>query len=139
MWLAKDQSDSPQPYQQLAAVLHQMGADDDADNVLYTRRDNYDRHADRADWWTRGSLVFLKYTIGYGIGTGYFRVLWWVALFMFIGTFVLWSGRNAQSTERTGRRKVEHSPLNDQAAGHNQTGLGGCAWQRLDEILLSLS
>ena len=34
-------------------------------------------------------MTLLKYTIGYGLGTGYFRVLWWYGILTLIGFIVL--------------------------------------------------
>ena len=33
-------------------------------------------------------MTCLKYTIGYGLGNRYFRILWWIGAFTILGTIV---------------------------------------------------
>jgi hypothetical protein len=91
-WLAKSAGDrySPQPYVQLAAVLRQMGHPEEASDVLYAEREQARRRAWKdghyANW---AGQTLLKFTIGYGYGTGYFRTLWWVGGLVALGIFIL--------------------------------------------------
>lgn len=88
-WLNRDRRGSPQPYQQFAAVARAMGAEKLADEALYHGRDR--ELANATSDFGRLGLWALKYTIGYGVGGGYFRALWWIAGFTLIGALVLWS------------------------------------------------
>lgn len=77
-WLKRDTPYSPQPYQQLAKVLRQSGEPAKANDILYAARE---RQKDTlGDGTLRGAIGWvgmwlLKWTIGYGIGLRYFRVL----------------------------------------------------------------
>jgi hypothetical protein len=90
-WLERQNPYSPQPYQQLAAVLRAAGHPDRAEAVLYAARDR-----ERAEAWKNGprlraaGLWLLKVTIGYGL-TGRFprRVLCWVVALTALGALVL--------------------------------------------------
>jgi hypothetical protein len=90
-WLARDRDFSRQPYQQLAAVFSAAGYPDRAAAVLYAARER-----ERKEAWKRGrrieaaGLWLLKITIGYGLGTRMFRVLYWVAGLTLLGASVLW-------------------------------------------------
>ena len=64
-WLEKYNGDSPQPYQQLAKVLRQMGHEDKAADVLYASRE---RERGEATGFKKVWLTSLKYAIGYGYG-----------------------------------------------------------------------
>ena len=89
-WLARDQPYTPQPYQQAAKVLREMGHPEIADDVLYAGRER-----ERNEAWQRGDyprwfgLSLLSWTIGYGIGLRYFRALYWVVGLVLIATIVL--------------------------------------------------
>jgi len=62
-----------------------------ANDVLYAGRE-----LARANAWRNRALglwlglSLLKWTIGYGLGARYFRVLYWVAAFVLIGVITLW-------------------------------------------------
>lgn len=89
---------APQPYSQLESVLRAMGADDAADEVAYAR--NIQRMDSRAN--TAGGRVAwagdaaLKWLVGFGVYP--FRLLWWFAGLVVLGTFV------ARLTERLRQR-----------------------------------
>jgi hypothetical protein len=92
-WLGRDQPYSPQPYEQLAKVLHEMGHAEEANDVLFAGRE---RARNRA--WQEGALGTwlglwaLQLTIGYGYGRGYFRALYWVVGFIALGSLAcMWS------------------------------------------------
>ena len=91
-WLALDASYTPQPYQQLAGVLYASGEPTTATAVLYAARER-----ERLETWRRKApfsalgLSLLNWTIGYGLGGRYFRVLIWVGAFSLIGACFLWS------------------------------------------------
>jgi hypothetical protein len=109
-WLNDDPTFTPQPYQQLAAVLRAAGASNRADDVLYAARD-------REMWvswckgncfyglsgecWNAAGLFLLKWTIGYGLGLGYFLALVWVAVFTGIGAAILLS--KSEDAQKNGR------------------------------------
>ena len=83
LWLARD-AYSPQPYQQLAAVLRAEGRTDAADSILYTSEQNAMRHA---GWPRRGWLIALDLTVGFGYHID--RALIWVLGFVLAGVIVL--------------------------------------------------
>jgi uncharacterized protein YjbI with pentapeptide repeats len=89
-WLRRDEPYSPQPYEQLATVLHRMGHGTEANAVLFASRE---RARDQA--WKEGrygswlGLSLLKLTIGYGYGQRYFRSLYWILGLVGLGTIVL--------------------------------------------------
>lgn len=93
-WLQKQEPYTPQPYQQCAKVLREMGHREMADDVLYEGRER-----ERKELWQRANsfrkwarslgLWLLKATIGYGYGYRYFRSLWWVLLLVIVGVIVL--------------------------------------------------
>jgi hypothetical protein len=85
-WLGKDRSESPQPYQQFAAISRGMGDPELANEALYLKSEK-DRNDAKGLEQIR--LSTLKYTIGYGIGTGYFRALWWMMFFAGLGGLIL--------------------------------------------------
>ena len=85
-WLARDPNYSPQPYEQLASVFRAAGHPAKANTILYAGRE---RERINATGLTRLGLETLKWTIGYGLGTRYFRALWWVAGLVALGMLVL--------------------------------------------------
>lgn len=89
-WLMYDETYSPQPYEQLAKVLRQMGYPRKADDVLYAgrKREHYQafKEGECLRWY---GLGLLRWTIGFGIGSRYFRSVFWVLFFTMIGAFVL--------------------------------------------------
>ena len=85
-WMSRDLSYSPQPYQQLAIIFRKAGYPKKANSILYAGRERERRYATGA---SRVGLEMLKWTIGYGFGTRYFRALWWIAGFVGFGMFVL--------------------------------------------------
>jgi hypothetical protein len=114
-WLAKDQTYSPQPYEQLASVLRKSGEPAMASYVLYEGREM----ARRAAWFKwryfRGGrielfrfigMTLLKSTIGYGLGLLYFRSLWWIVGFTALGMAVLFLGATVLDTN-TGLTKAQ--------------------------------
>lgn len=108
-WLELDRTYSPQPYHHLASAFRTMGAVENADAVLYAARERERAEAGFAKWI---GLSLLKVTIGYGLGAGYFRALYWVLGLALVGTMVL------ETVPATSAR-----------------GLPWCAWASVDEIL----
>ena len=94
-WLKRDKTFSPQPYENLANVLRGLGYPAKANSILYAARERtrYELRKRRKSKpheclrWI--GMTLLKYTIGYGLGTGYFRVLWWYGILTLIGFIVL--------------------------------------------------
>jgi hypothetical protein len=75
-WLERDNSYSPQPYEQLAAVFREAGEPVKADKILYASRERARKQIQGEPWplisWVRrlglNLLKLLKSTIGYGMG-----------------------------------------------------------------------
>jgi hypothetical protein len=108
-WLARDPVLSRQPYEQLASVFRATGDRDRADAILTAYRDRERAGAWRdgkcwnseKPWWQRPLawtnencrnalwLGLLWATIGYGIGDGPFRILYWVLGVTLLGMLVL--------------------------------------------------
>ncbi len=83
-WLGRMPSDKyrPQPYRQLATVLHAMGHETDARQIAIARMDAYREHGNTGplrDWW----LGILKATAGYGYEP--WRALYWIAPVILFG------------------------------------------------------
>jgi uncharacterized protein YjbI with pentapeptide repeats len=90
-WLAKDEPYSPQPYEQIAAVLRTMGHDEEANDVLFAGAERARQRAcDNQDIGSWLGQTLLKWTVGYGYGRGPFRALYWVVGFVAVGWIVLW-------------------------------------------------
>ena len=85
-WLARDESYSPQPYEQLAAVLRNAGHRDKAGDILYAGRERERETATALRWW---GMTFLNYAIGYGYGYRYFYSLGWIVALVGLGVVVL--------------------------------------------------
>lgn len=103
-WLMRGQSVSAQPYRQLSDVLRESGFPEKADAVLYAARN----HELAENWregrccyglglvlrkgecWDAVGLGLLKFSIGYGLGSRFFRILWWVVGFTAVGGGFLW-------------------------------------------------
>ena len=83
LWLARGEY-SPQPYEQLAAVLRAGGRPDAADRILYASKQN---ERMRAQWPQRVWLTALDWTVGYGYHVE--RALFWAAGFVLVGIIVL--------------------------------------------------
>ena len=83
-WLAKDESYSPQPYQQLASVLRAAGHAEKADDILYAGKERERSNAKGVRW---AGLTLLKSVIGYGYRTH--LAIWWVLGFTMLGTVIL--------------------------------------------------
>ncbi len=84
-WLAKQESYSPQPYEQLATVLRNAGHKDKADKVLYESRErerSQSRSQSRYLYWLW--LTALRWVIGYGYSLRY--SLFWVIGLVIFGT-----------------------------------------------------
>jgi hypothetical protein len=110
-WLDRNAPFTTQPYQQLAAVFRAADDSNRADDVLYAARD----HEMRENWrkgncsfygvggecWNAVGLFLLKWSIGYGLGLGYFKALFWVAFFTGIGAAILWY--KSEKAKKNGR------------------------------------
>jgi hypothetical protein len=108
-WLSRDTSGSVQPYTQLAKVLKEAGELEKANDILYAGRELYRNRAWRERMWGRWlGLSALKWTIGYGLGTRYFRVLYFVAALVASGAITLYL---------------------DQTLIHYTLTPGSCTWQ----------
>ena len=93
-WLAKDESYSPQPYQQLASVLRASGHEDMADDILVASRNRElgESKPSQLKWW---GLWTLKLIIGYGYGWRIFWALAWSAGLVVVGTAILHIARES--------------------------------------------
>lgn len=90
-WLARDEPYAPQPYQQCAKVLHEMGHPEMASDVLYAGRERERKEALRGGNNPRATgLLLLKSFVGYGHGR---RMLWhplgWVLGMTIVGIGIL--------------------------------------------------
>ncbi len=84
-WLKKDRFFSPQPYHQLASVLHESGHTDKATEILYAGKERERQHAKGLNrFW----LSLLKSMIGYGYGYRYFYSLYWVVPITLLGAVI---------------------------------------------------
>lgn len=97
-WLARDTSYTPHPYQQLATLFREVGANGKANDILYAGRERERSETSGLGWL---GLSLLKWTIGYGIGFGYFLVLWWVIGLTLVGAIILWT--NQTTVKKTKR------------------------------------
>ncbi len=96
-WLARDPVYSPQPYQQLAGVLALQGDKAAADGVRLAERERARAEAwQHRQWAEWGLLTTLQFTVGYGIGSAAFRVIWWVVGLALLGSLVLWAAPTAR-------------------------------------------
>ena len=84
-WLKKQKNYSPQPYEQLASVLKQVGYEDKAKNILYAGREEERTSSTGVNWI---GLTLLKYIIGYGYHN--FWAFFWAGGFIAIGWFIVW-------------------------------------------------
>jgi len=86
-WLAKQRQYSPQPYEQVAAVLRGQGRPDVADEVLYASRER-----ERLEVSSGSAYVWqtaLKLVIGYGYRV--WLTFFWFAALVAIGAAVQWT------------------------------------------------
>jgi len=89
-WLKRDKPFSPSPYSQLANVLTEIGYPAKANTIRFAARNRSRSEAWKQREWLRWiRLTLLQYTIGYGLGARYFRVLWWFGGITLIGFLVL--------------------------------------------------
>ncbi|MEM7226925.1 MAG: hypothetical protein AAF495_28400 [Pseudomonadota bacterium] len=100
-WLARNSSQSPQPYEQLASVFDTAGYSAKATAIRYAARERRRRRLmvvvekdaklpQRVTTrLTSIGLWLLKATIGYGLGGRYFRALIWVCGFTLLGASLL--------------------------------------------------
>jgi hypothetical protein len=78
-------------------LFRRAGEPDKANDLLYAARERRRRAAlkkvrirgHRGEVFEGVGLGFLRWTIGYGLGNRYFRVLWWVGGLSLLGMFVL--------------------------------------------------
>ena len=86
-WLSREPSGSLQPYRQLAQAVASHGGDETARSVLIAGRE---RQRQALPWWSpeRWLLWALRWTIGYGYGTGEMNALYWALPLLLIGTIV---------------------------------------------------
>ena len=100
-WLAKDDPYSPQPYEQLAAVLQRMGHGEEANDILYAGRERARGIAFKeGKYWAWTGQTALKLIIGYGYGSRYFRSIYWILGLIIIGKFFLdLSGQHRVETQ----------------------------------------
>jgi uncharacterized protein YjbI with pentapeptide repeats len=94
-WLNRDKIFSPQPYEQLANVLNNSGYPTIANSIRFEARERsrisalYKNENKRREVFRWFGLTLLKYTIGYGLGNRYFRVLYWFSGLTALGFLLL--------------------------------------------------
>ena len=77
--LARDTTESPQPYEFLARTLREAGEPEKATDILYRARERRRDSLRRTGHWLRWlGMSLLNWTIGYGLGGRYLWVLGWV-------------------------------------------------------------
>ena len=86
-WLAKQSHYSPQPYEQLAAVLRGQGRPDVADEVLYASRERERLEASSGSTYVWQTA--LKLVVGYGYRV--WLTFFWFAALLVIGAAVQWT------------------------------------------------
>jgi len=80
----------PQPYFQLARQMRVAGRISEANRLQFEERQQAKMTARREGHWGQYlGLAVLRWTIGYGIGAGYFWSLLWVLFFTIAGALVL--------------------------------------------------
>lgn len=101
-WLERDKTFSPQPYEYLAKVLSDAGFPSKANDVRHAARVRSRKEAlvsnqhKKPEYWRWFGLLLLQSTIGFGLGTRYFRVLIWLLAFALIGFLVLYNSNNLE-------------------------------------------
>ncbi|MCP4576598.1 MAG: hypothetical protein GY846_09980 [Deltaproteobacteria bacterium] len=99
-WLNKIKDYRPQPYMQCAKVLRECGKYRRANEVLYLGKEK-----ERQDAWDQDEIIrwtglsLLKWTIGYGIGYGYFLSLFWIFGLIILGTILCYSAKDLKTHE----------------------------------------
>jgi len=89
-WLAKNQPYSWPSYNHLAQLFDKGGESVKANKILYASKERERRDARENDSWGKWiGLTLLKWIIGYGYGTRYFRSLIWVLGLLIIGVLVI--------------------------------------------------
>ena len=85
-WLMRSQVYSPQPYEQLAKVLREIGYPGKADTVLFESKKRAQQKAmEDGERWRWLGMCLLRCTIGFGLGRRYFFSVAWVIFFTMIG------------------------------------------------------
>ncbi len=84
-WFARLERFAPQPYDQLASVVHGAGDEDLATTIRYAGRQRERR--EESSWIGWGILLALEGSIGFGYYP--LRALIWVAVFIVLGVVVL--------------------------------------------------
>jgi hypothetical protein len=93
-WLMLQQPYSPEPYTSLGTYLRSIGNFEKANAILYEGRVRERKVSFESRAFARWlGLALLDWTIGYGLGLGYFRVLGWILVFTLVGTVALYASR----------------------------------------------
>jgi hypothetical protein len=92
-WVRRDPSNSPAPYEQLAAALVAAGDRAAADEIRFLARVR--QRETEKNWRPWIFSGFLQYAAGFGIGEYTFRVLYWVIGIAAAGAVYLWACVNA--------------------------------------------
>jgi uncharacterized protein YjbI with pentapeptide repeats len=119
-WLARDPTYSPQPYEQLAAVLTKGGQAEKADEVLYAGRERERLELQKRLLAGQGSPqawldFFWKCLLHASIGYGYkiHRAFYGIAFFVVVGTVWIWRSRQLTrhriATGAAGTTPLEYS------------------------------
>ncbi len=86
-WLEKQRTYSPQPYEQLADVVKKMGLLDQANEILFAKKEREQKQAwDLQQWRSWFWLAAQRYSIGYGCHI--FWSLGWIVGFIAVGWLI---------------------------------------------------
>ena len=95
----------PQPYEQLAKVLREIGDEAGARTVLIAM-ENARRQYGNLNFWERCWSWILYQTIRYGYDT--WQALWFIGGFVLFGTFLFFFGRRFGAITLIGKEGTEH-------------------------------
>ena len=90
VWLSKQVLYSPQPYKQLASILHSVGYKEKAEEILFESKERERASSASLNWWL---LTFQKYFIGYGYRSISYP-LKWASGFAVVGCLFLFFWQN---------------------------------------------
>ena len=105
-WLQRQPEYHPQPFEQLAKVLRQMGREEDATRVLIAKQSDHGRFAGLS-WSDKGKHWALGATMRYGYRP--WRVLWFALVVVMVGWGLFWWGASPGLEPKTGQEALTFS------------------------------